>query len=114
MPYQVPDSKRSIDQNKFEFSVPGDPAIYKVPKVKYLPLGQIEVLEGSAENVSLRDILDLFGEDEAAQAAVRTLDTEQLQALTEAWQKDSGIEVGESSGSTNSSVSTESPSNSNS
>lgn len=101
MPYQVPESKRSIDQNKFEFTVPGDDTVYAVPAVKYLPLGQVEKLQGSAKDITLTDILDLFGDD-AAKAAIRTLDTEQLQALTEAWQKDSGVQMGESSASSSS------------
>ena len=101
MPYQVPESKRSIDQNKFEFNVPGDDRTYKVPKVKYLPLGSMEKLQGQVADVTLTDILDLF-DDEDAQAAVRRLDTEQLQALTAAWQQDSGVDLGESSASSSS------------
>jgi len=101
MPYQVPASKRSIDQNKFEFTVPDDDTVYKVTAVKYLPLGSVEELQGNAGDITLTDILDLFG-DADAQAAVRTLDTEQLQALTEAWQQDSGVQMGESSASSSS------------
>lgn len=101
MVYEVPESKRSIDQDKFEFKVPGDKRTYKVPKTKYLPLRAMEKLSGTAEDVSLSDILDLFG-DQQAQDAVRTLDAEQLKALTEAWQSDSGVQVGESSASSSS------------
>lgn len=108
MPFSVPESKRSIDQNKFEFDVPDKPGqVFKVPKVKYLPMGAMETLQGQG-NVTLSDVLDLFAREEdgpeavAIRDAVRTLDTEQLQALTEAWQKDSGVQLGESSASSSS------------
>jgi hypothetical protein len=154
--FHVPESKRSIDQDKFEFDVPAFPGqTFQVPRVKYLPLASMEVLQGPAGNVTLLDILDLFAKvDESAVAAarralaepdpepeddspeakkrhgtvlrahrqaqrearayleeqapaiatrnaVRSLDTEQLHALTMGWQKDSGITLGESSGSAN-------------
>ena len=100
MAYQVPESKRSIDQNKFEFNVPGDDRTYKVPKAKYLPLGAVEKLQGQSD-VTLSDIIELFN-DADAQVAIRRLDTEQLSALTEAWQNDSGVQLGESSASSSS------------
>ena len=100
MVFQVPESKRSIDQNKFEFTVPGDEKVYRVPKAKYLTLGKMDVLSGKAEEVTIADIIDLFGEDNAE--AIRTLDKDQMEALTNAWQQDSGIEMGESSASSSS------------
>lgn len=108
MVYEVPESKRSIDQDKFEFKVPGDRRKYKIPKVKYLPLDAIKKLEAAArggeaaKDVTLDDIVNLFGSDAAVQKAIGTLDTSQLQALTIAWQQDSGVSVGESSASSSS------------
>lgn len=102
MVFQVPASKRSIKQNQFEFKVPGDKRTYSIPKAKYLPMGVVERMS-SAEQVTLTDIIALFGDPESpAAVAVRTLDGEQITALTEAWQKDSGVQAGESSASTRS------------
>lgn len=101
MAYTVPESKKSIRQNQFEFQVPGDERIYSVPKAMYLPVGMIEKMSTQTDQVSISDIIGLFGDGEAADA-VRTLDREQLENLTEAWQKDSGLTVGESSASTDS------------
>ncbi|WMI34031.1 tail assembly chaperone [Microbacterium phage TukTuk] len=98
MAYEVPASKRSIRQNQFEFKVPGDRKTYRIPKAKYLTMGQIEALQEKKDEVLLTDILEMLGQGEAREA-VRTLDQEQLMDLMEAWQTDSGISVGESSAS---------------
>jgi len=102
-PYTVPESKRSLHQNQFEFKVPGDKKLYRIPKIKYLPVGTIEKMALAGKNVTISDMLSLFdGDNSAAADAVRKLDREQLEALTRAWQEDSGIVVGESSASTDS------------
>jgi len=97
MTFKVPESKRSIAQNRFEFELP-DGATYSIPKAKYLTTGQVEKLSTVGGDLTLTDLLDLFDETEAA-TAVRQLDVEQLQALMAAWQADSGLTVGESSAS---------------
>jgi hypothetical protein len=100
--YVVPESKRSLAQNQFEFTAP-DGVTYRIPKAKYMKTGDVERLAAMGDqNVKITDLLDLFGEGAAAKA-VRELDVEQLQGLMEAWQQDSGITVGESSASTPSS-----------
>lgn len=96
--YEVPESKRSIAQNRFEFKVPGDRKKYSIPKAKYLTVGQMEELSGNEGDITLTTVLDLVG-DGAAKTAVRGLDQEQLTALLEAWQKDSELDLGESSAS---------------
>lgn len=101
MTFEVPESKKSIKQNQFEFTLPGGKKKYSVPKAKFLPVGVIEKMSGNKGEVTIADIISMFGEG-AARDAVRTLDQEQLQALTNAWQKDSGLTVGESSASTDS------------
>ncbi|WNT44408.1 tail assembly chaperone [Microbacterium phage Nicky22] len=93
MAYEVPASKRSIRQNQFEFKVPGDRKVYRIPKAKYLTMGQIEALQAKKDEVLLTDILEMLGQGEARDA-VRSLDQEQLMDLMEAWQSDSGISVG--------------------
>jgi len=101
MTFEVPASKRSLKQNQFLFKVPGNRKQFSVVKAKYIPVGLIEKLSGTEKAVSIKDLLELFGGGEASEA-VRDLDSEQLNALTVAWQKDSGISVGESSASTDS------------
>lgn len=98
MVYAVPESKRSIKQNQFEFTVPGDRKKYTIPKAKYLTVGQIEMLSTKDTEVTLTDVLDLIGDGPAKEAA-RKLDQEQLANLMEAWQTDSGLDLGESSAS---------------
>jgi len=99
MAFEVPASKRSIKQNQFQFKVPGDRKTYSIPKAKYLSVGQVETLSLKGEEVAITDILEILGQGEAREA-VRALDQEQLMALMEAWQEDSGLSVGESSAST--------------
>lgn len=99
MVYKVPESKKSIGQNMFEFELP-DGAVYAIPKAKYLSAGEIEQLAMSPDDLKITDILDLLGQTEAASAAVRLLDIEQLMGLMTAWQEDSGLTMGESSAST--------------
>ena len=102
MAFQVPESKRSIAQNRFFFTVPGDDREFDIPKAKYLTTGQVEVLSRKGGEVKITDLLDLFDESEEAAKAVRTLDAEQLSALMSAWQSDSEVSVGESSASSDS------------
>lgn len=98
MVYEVPASKRSLKQNVFEFKVPGSTKVYSIPKAEFLTMGQVETLQQKEDEVSLTDVLDLIG-DATAQKAARGLDQHQLKALLEAWQKESGLELGESSAS---------------
>lgn len=93
MAFAVPESKRSIKQNAFTFSLPGSKTEYSLPLLKYLTIGQIEQLQSKAEP-GIVDILALV-DNPKAQAAVRTLDAEQIAALFDAWQKASGISAGE-------------------
>lgn len=99
MTFEVPASKRSIKQNQFQFKVPGDRKTYSIPKAQYLSIGQVAELSQKGGDVQITDLLDILGQGDA-HAAVRTLDQEQLVALMEAWQADSGLTTGESSAST--------------
>lgn len=100
MTFEVPDSKRSIAQNRFEFKVPGDRKKYSIPKAKYMTAGQIEAMSTKGTELTILDLLALFGPaEDAAAVAVRTLDAEQLKALMTAWQEDSKVGVGESQAS---------------
>lgn len=102
MVFAVPASKRSLKQNRYEFTIPGDKKKYSIPLAKYLPSGAVERMGELADQVSIFDILSFFDDSEVTEgtaAAVRKLDNEQIMALMADWQKESGITVGESSAS---------------
>lgn len=100
MVYQVPASKASIKQNQFRFQVPGDKRTYSLPKMQFLPVGVVSEASKLAEP-TLFDFLTFFGNGPAAKA-VKGLDKDQLSHLTDAWMKDSGVKLGESSASSGS------------
>ncbi len=101
MVYTVPESKKSLKQNRFEFSIDG--ARFELPKFKFLPIEKIEALDASETSGQFSTMLALFGQpDTAIGKALRTLDIEQFTDLFSAWQKDSGVTVGESEASANS------------
>lgn len=98
MVYEVPPSKASIKQNRFEFHMPGNRKLFSVPKLQYmkpaLALQLSELTEVEAAKVLFDEYLpeafDQFG------------DAEQLEEFMAAWQEASGITVGESQASTDS------------
>ena len=98
MPFEVPASKASIKQNRFEFHIPGNRTVFSIPKLGFLKpalaLRVSELSEIAAAKVLFDELLpeafDLFE------------DTEQLEAFMAAWQKASGVGVGESQASTDS------------
>lgn len=97
MVYEVPAAKRSLKQNVFEFKVSGK--TFSVPKFEYLPVGVLETLENTPET-AIAPFLGIFGEkDSPIGRAIRSLDKEQMVALIQAWQADSGVTVGESEAS---------------
>lgn len=95
MAYEVPEAKRSVDQNKFKFTVGSK--TFKVPKMAHLNGYEIEQLNsGDNEQVYLT-----FGAaDSAIYKAVKSLEVEtQLSPLLEAWAADSEMTPGESEAS---------------
>lgn len=95
MAFSVPESKRSIKQNRFEFKV--GTKSYSIPKLNYLPVESMESFEGD-NPTPIRGLLAACDND-AAKDALRKLDGEQIEALMNAWQEASGVTVGESSAS---------------
>ena len=92
--FEVPASKASKGQDRFEFSVPGKVGKFSVRKLKFLSVGRRDELEDGSH------VLEFFCEGSTKQAeAVRSLDEEQFAALFEAWQSDSGVTLGESDAS---------------
>ena len=99
MVYEVPESKKSLNQNQFPFKLAGKQ--FELPKFKYIEVGHLELL--SDPETRITGLLGIAGGPKTALgAAFRKLDAEQLQGLVEAWQADSGVTVGESSASENS------------
>lgn len=95
MAFEVPEAKRSIDQNVYKFTISGK--TFKVPKVAHLNGFELEQL-GSEDN---EQVYLLFGaKDSAAYRAVKGLEVEtQLKPLLEDWAADSELSVGESEAS---------------
>jgi hypothetical protein len=95
MTFEVPASKASIEQDVFKFSIPGHKTMFSVKRLKFLSVGQRESIGDDTAT-----ILDLFGAKGTKQGdAVRSLDEEQFDALSKAWQDDSKITLGESEAS---------------
>ena len=96
MAFQVPDSKRSIKQNRFEFEIAGKQ--YDIPQLKFAPVGAMEHFENERNMTGLL----LACDSDDARAAVRSLDGDQLEAFMTAWAAASGVELGESVASSDS------------
>lgn len=97
MVYEVPAAKRSIEQNTFKFKVGAK--TFSVPKFEHLSVGVLEAVESAPDN-AIGPYLSVFGEkDSPIGKAIRSLDKDQLTALIQAWQSDSGVTVGESEAS---------------
>lgn len=91
MVFEVPKSKRSIKQNRYEFSVEGE--TFSLPKLEYVPVGAADAFQKG-------NIIDGFeaasGGDDRLVRAVAGLDADQLQALMKDWEENSDVSVGES------------------
>ena len=93
--FEVPASKASEGQDRFEFTVPGKVGKFSVKKLKFLSVGKRDEIGDGG-----RAMLEFFREGSAKQGdAVRALDEEQFNALVNAWQSDSGVTLGESGAS---------------
>ena len=99
MGYKVPDWKKSLDQNKFDVEV-GSKTFHLV-KVDYLTGAQTEMLAKAGEfEGGMYALIDELCP--GLGTAFRNVPTRFFNELIEAWQKDSGIDLGESSASTGS------------
>lgn len=94
MSYTVPDSKKSIKQNRFEFVVASKE--FSVPLLKFLPVSAAAAFERGDPVEGILEGCDT----QSARAAILSLDGEQFDAFIHAWSEASGIELGESSAST--------------
>lgn len=98
MVYEVPDFKKSIKQNKFLFRVEG--VEHEATRFDLLPTTFIESI-GEIEEKRIVKVmrLALAGADEGLAEKLGEMPIKALQDLIAAWQKDGGIELGESSAS---------------
>lgn len=93
MAFQVPASKRSIAQNRFEFEVGGK--TYSIPLMKFVPAGVMEQFENEKNITGLMMLAD----SDEQRDAMRLLEQEQIEALLSAWAEASDVSLGESSAS---------------
>jgi hypothetical protein len=96
--YQVPASKASIKQNRFEFQLPGSKKVHSVPLLKYLKPSLALELEEASELAAAKILFNEY----LPEAFPQFEDAEQLEAFLEAWKDASGIGVGESGASADS------------
>ena len=100
MVYKVVASKAGLKKNKFEFSFPGEDAVYSVPKVEFLPPWLISAIGDDMNKVQVaKVVLDAFFDFDVLK---KFEDAVQLGEWFEAWQAASGVTMGESSASENS------------
>lgn len=105
MAYAVPQSKKSIKQNRFEFTIEDE--AFDVPLLRFLPISvaeRVAVAEATGDdNEALKAQLEIFGPaDTPLGRAVRGLDAEQFLDLLTALSEASSIAPGESPASTDS------------
>jgi len=99
MVYQVPPSKASVKQNRFEFGLPGSKKVYSVPKLQFVK-PSLALTFGELTEVQVANLL--FAEY-LPEVFPLLEDGSQLEALLNAWKEASeGVGVGESSASADS------------
>lgn len=99
MVYQVPPSKASLKQNRFEFGLPGSKKVYSVPKLQFVKPA-LALTFGDLTEVQVANLL--FAEY-LPEVFPQLEDGSQLEALLNAWKEASeGVGVGESSASADS------------
>lgn len=94
MVFQVPPAKQSIDQNKFDLQLEKDGTVYSLPSMKLLRPADVAKIESGS--------LTAFGDllEKHAPGLFEAIPTsEALEAIMNAWTKDSGLDLGESKAS---------------
>lgn len=111
MVFEVPASKASIQQNQFEFKLPGSKKTYSLPKMQYISSDLRERMQSVGG--ALKADVDAGREPDPAAAAemgriqrelfekyapdlYKQVSDDQLEVIQEAWQEASGITLGES------------------
>lgn len=102
--FRLPASKKSLDQNQFKFTLPGDDdKVYSIPKLRFLKPSLAVRIESMRVNDAVVELLETFHPGLLEMLE----DVDQLEALVLAWAKASGITLGESKPSSDSSENTE-------
>lgn len=98
MVYVIPDHKKSVKQNVFQFELDGK--TFEAPRFDMLPTSFLETLGEMEEKYVLKTMrLALAGDDEALATQLGDLPIGAIQGLIEAWQEDAGVTLGESKAS---------------
>lgn len=99
MGYKIPDWKKSIDQDKFDVEI-GDES-YAMPKAEYLTGRQAQRLQESDDvEGGIYAVLDEI--TPGLGTALLDVPVKYVKEMVTEWQKDAGIELGESSASASS------------
>ena len=99
MVFQVPPSKASIKQNRFEFQLPGSKKVYSVPKLQFVKPALALTFGDLSELQVAKALFDEYIPD----ALQLIEDSSQLEVLLGAWKEASeGVGVGESGASADS------------
>ncbi len=94
--YEIPDEKKSINQNVFEVKVP-DGKVYKLPKFDYLSPRQAAAFDKADEDLqSMFDLLDEIGKPKGLGTFLFDSPSAYTHQLMDAWMKESGVSAGES------------------
>ncbi|MEV8134293.1 hypothetical protein [Microbacterium aurantiacum] len=96
MTYQVPASQASINQNRFEFTLPGSKKKYSIPQLRFLKPSLMRELDSSANKI---DRVYMLLEHYHPNLIDEFDGLDQVEAFYTAWAAASGITVGESSDS---------------
>lgn len=95
MVFQVPASKKSKGQDRFDFELDGKS--YSVKRSKFLSVGEQEIIGNGGVTEMIDTVFGARGTELGD--AIRELDEDQYVALIEAYNADSGVTPGESAGS---------------
>lgn len=95
MVFEVPDWKKSIDQNMFEVKIAGK--AYKLPKFDYLTPRQGKQFSAADEDVEeTYNLLDKLSVPNGLGSVLFDAPQKVTTDLMNAWTEDSGIDMGES------------------
>jgi len=102
--FRLPASKKSLAQNQFRFVLPDEPdTVYSIPKLRFLRPSLAVKIESMRVNDAVVELLEEFQPG----LLDKLDDVDQLEALVLGWAQASGITLGESKPSSDSSENTE-------
>jgi hypothetical protein len=101
--FKLPASKASLAQNRFRFQLPDEDHVRSIPKLKFLKPSVAVKIETMALQEAVIELFTMYEPD-----LLDRLDgLDQLEVFTQAWAEASGIALGESKPSSDSSENTE-------